>query len=67
MIDDELSISDIQTDIRQCQRMIRRSEYKITLYQRKLEGERLQSHKQRSLLEKGLSLLNLNRHSGREV
>ena len=66
-IDDNLTIADIQQDLRECERMIRRSSFKIQLYERKLLAERHPPKNTQSLLEKGLQFFNLGQSKTQEV
>ena len=66
-IDEKLNSNDIRNDIKKCKRMIRRAEYKIKIYQRKLDFMNKQTNKETSLLEKGLRLLNLNNPLARKI
>ena len=61
-IDQELNINDIRNDIIKCERLIKRSEYKIRLYKRKLNIARYFGSEKKSLIEKGLELLNLKKN-----
>tara|TARA_Y200000002_G_scaffold321311_1_gene281430 strand:+ start:197 stop:448 length:252 start_codon:yes stop_codon:yes gene_type:complete len=61
-IDQELNIHDIRNDIIKCERLIKRSEYKIKLYKRKLNIARYFGSDKKSLIEKGLELLNLKKN-----
>ena len=57
--DQELNIHDIQNDIVKCKRLIRRSEYKLRLYKRKLKLAQYFKSDKKSIIEKGLELFNL--------
>ena len=59
-IDEQLSLNEIKKDLRQCERMIRRCDHKLTVYNRKLNAERGLHTKEHSLLERGLALFGLN-------
>lgn len=61
-IDQELNSHDIKNDIIKCERLIRRSEYKIRLYKRKLNIARYFGSDKKSLIDKGLELLNLKKN-----
>ena len=58
-IDPTLSINDIKNDIKKCERMIKRSSHKISLYNRKLDSLRNGTDTSPSLIEKGLQLFNI--------
>ena len=60
-IDEELNLHDIKNDIIKCEQLIKRSEYKIRLYKRKLKIARYFNSDKKSLIDKGLELLNLKK------
>ena len=66
-IDESLNIHDIKNDIVKCERLIRRSEYKIRLYKRKLNIARYFSQEKKSLINKGLELFKLKKTHQSEV
>ena len=66
-IDENLTIADIKNDIVKCQRLIRRSDYKIRLYKRKLNIASYFNNQKKSLIEKGLELFNLKKNINSEI
>ncbi len=54
-----LCAKEIQRDIKHLSRMIKRADYKIELYKRKIKEETTSTKKTKSLVQKGLSFFNL--------
>ena len=59
--DQELNSADILSDIAKCKRLIRRSEFKIKIYNRKLNLARYFGTEKKTLIDKGLELFNLKK------
>ena len=56
-IDESLNIHDIKNDIVKCERLIRRSEYKIRLYKRKLNIARYFSQEKKITYKQRLRII----------
>tara|TARA_B100000131_G_scaffold317974_1_gene360947 strand:+ start:923 stop:1174 length:252 start_codon:yes stop_codon:yes gene_type:complete len=63
----ELTITDIKNDIKKCNRMIKRATYKSMLYKRKLATITRMPNDKTSLIQKGLSLLNITKKYNKTV
>ena len=65
--DHSLNRDDIQRDIKECNRLIKRAEYKIRLYERKLTSLGSSTPKTASLIQRGLRFFNLLKSAGKTV
>ena len=63
----ELTIDDIKQDIKNCDRMIKRSHYKSMLYKRKLLALKNESRDDETIIHKGLSLFNLSKKISKKI
>ena len=62
-----VSINDIKKEIKDCEKMIKRCEYKKNLYKRKLATLNNQSRVNPNVIKKGLSLFNLTKKISKNI
>ena len=62
-----VSINDIKKEIKDCEKMIKRCEYKKNLYKRKLVTLNNQSRVNPNVIKKGLSLFNLTKKISKNI